>query len=320
MEIKKPNIVLIDGHALMYRSYYAVQFRPMHEGVPLNIVHGFWSTFLQSLRHFDPERIIVTFDTPEPTFRHVADKEYKAQRAETPDDFYPQVPYLEGLLEAFNIPVIKAPGFEADDILGTLAVEAEQKKLNTYILSGDLDLLQLITDKIYLAKFDGKTPYIFDREETIKKLGVPPEQVIDYKAICGDSSDNYKGVPGVGPKGALNLLTTHQTLEDIYAGIDDLPEKLKTKFNDHKDLAFHCQHLAQIKTDVPLEHKIEKHLEKELNWKNGLQYLTDINFNRLYNQTKKMNNYIDQGFNFDQKINTEKIPKNESEDSQMALF
>lgn len=246
--------LLIDGYAMMFRSFYAVRFAPVYKNVTVNAVYGCATTIMQSLEHFEPDSVVVCLDAPQKTFRHEADENYKAQRTKAPDEFISQIPLVQALIESFGIPMYIKPGFEADDIIGTLAKRAEAQGDKTYILSGDYDFLQLTTELTQLAKFNGQTPLVFDRDMTIDKLGVTPEQVIDYKAICGDSSDNYKGVPGVGPKGASTLLAEYGTLEGIYENLDQLSEKQRLKFSENKDQAFHCQHMATIHLDVPVEH------------------------------------------------------------------
>ena len=280
------KVVLIDAYAMMFRSFYAVRFSPIYKGISLNAVYGCATTIMQAIERFEPDSLVIAFDAPEKTFRHQADSDYKAQRSETPEEFLVQIPYVFKLVEAFNIPQFIKPGFEADDIIGTLAKRAEAKKLETYIMSGDLDFLQLTSSYVQLAKFNGKEPLIFDREMTIAKLGVNPEQVVDYKAICGDSSDNYKGIPGIGPKGASKLLQDYGTLQNIYEHLDELPEKLKDKFTEHKDYAFHCQYLAQIHLDVPVVFDFEEHYE--LPKEQVAKFFEEINFPSLVNRVKNL--------------------------------
>jgi len=249
--------LLIDGYAMMFRSFYAVRFAPTYNNISVNAVYGCATTIMQSLEHFNPDSVVVCFDAPEKTFRHEADDDYKAQRAKAPDEFIAQIELVHELVKSFGIPLYIKPGFEADDIIGTLAKRAEAAQERALILSGDYDFLQLTSDCIQLAKFNGQTPMVFDEEMAYNKLGVRPDQVVDYKAICGDSSDNYKGVPGIGPKGAVKLLTQYNTLEGIYENLDDLAPKLREKFEINRDQAFHCQFMAKIHLDVPVEHDFD---------------------------------------------------------------
>lgn len=297
--------LLIDGYAMMFRSFYAVRFAPIYNGMMVNAVYGCATTIMQSLEHFQPDSVVVCFDAPEATFRHDADENYKAQREKAPDEFIAQIPLVHELIKCFGIPTYIRPGFEADDILGTLAKRAEALDEKAFILSGDLDFLQLTSEHIKLARFNGQTPDIMDREKTISKLGINPEQVIDYKAICGDSSDNYKGIPGVGPKGAINLLSQYHTLEGIYQHLNELPEKLREKFTEHREQAFHCQHLATIHLDVPVEHDF---IDYQLPVEDVKDFYLKVGFPSLIRRLEK--------------VAQPDLPdkSNEGSDDQLALF
>lgn len=255
----KKNCVLIDGNAVMHRAYHGIgkgHFVPVLDDKPVGMVYGFVSTILGILQNFDPECILVTFDTKEKTFRHEIDPNYKSQRSSAPDDFYPQVPYLYKALEAFKIPYLAEPGFESDDLIGTCTRQALVQDLfeTIYIASGDYDFLQLVGDRVKLLKLNGaieKSP-LMGEAETIERFGVTPGQIIDYKAIVGDSSDNYKGIEGLGPKTAQSLFEKYKTLEAMYDSLEELPLKLREKFRDQREYVYHCRHLATIKTDIPL--------------------------------------------------------------------
>ncbi len=281
------NFVLIDGFAMMFRSYYAVRFAPQHNNINVNAVYGCATTIMQALEQFGPQKVIVAFDSPEKTFRHKLDPEYKAQRSPAPDDFVPQIQLVKDLVTAFNIPIFINPGFEADDIIGTLARQANNYQ--TYILSGDLDFLQLVENRITLARFNGKSPELFDEAATIEKLGLPPKQVIDYKALCGDSSDNYKGLPGMGPKGALKLLKEYKTIDGIYAHLSDLQPKLQEKFKEHKDYIYHCQYLATIELNVPLDFTPDLIPEYNFDLQKAEDFFRQINFHRLLQRLRNLN-------------------------------
>lgn len=256
------NIVLIDGNALMHRSYHGVGkgFIPMYEGMPIGMVFGFASTLLHILDYIHPDVVFVTFDTKEKTFRHEMDSDYKAHRTKAPDDFYPQVPYIYELLDSFDIPVFKKPGYESDDIIGTIALKGKSKNNDIKILSGDLDFLQLVDDHVKLMKFNGKIEKseIYGPEETYERYGVRPDQIIDFKALTGDSSDNYKGIVGLGPKTATKFLQEYESIKGIYTHLDELPEKWRERFEENKDYVVHCQKLAEIHTDVPVEFSFDQ--------------------------------------------------------------
>lgn len=263
-----PTLVLVDGHSLAFRAYYAF-YRGREgglrtsSGIPTSVCYGFLKNLLEVIRAEKPNYIAVAFDLGGPTFRHEADASYKAGRAETPEDFIPDMENLQDLLAALNLPVITAPGYEADDVLGTLAHRASQQGFRVKILSGDRDLFQLVeTDKVsvlYLSSIysagtrSGAAPREFDPEGVKEKLGVWPSQVVDYKALCGDSSDNISGVKGIGAKTAVKLIGEFGSLEQIYASLDQIKGAVHKKLINGKTEAHHSQYMARIVRDVPLE-------------------------------------------------------------------
>ncbi|MDX2270797.1 MAG: DNA polymerase I [Cyanobacteriota bacterium] len=253
------TLLLIDGHSLAYRSFYAFAYSRegglrTSTGIPTSVCFGFLKSLLDVLDHEKPSHIAVAFDTRQPTFRHVADETYKAGRPETPPEFIEDVENLKELLEALRIPILLAPGFEADDILGTLATQARTSQL-VKILSGDQDLFQLIgNDKqVYILHLNNKDKITeFGAEQVKEKLGIWPWQVVDYKALCGDSSDNIPGVKGIGQKRAVELLNQYENLDAIFAHIDQMKGAMKTRLLEGIPAARHSQFMAAIKLDVPL--------------------------------------------------------------------
>ena len=239
------------------------------------------------------------------------DADYKAHREKAPDDFYPQLPFIEELLEAFDIPILKCPGYESDDIIGTVAKAAEKENKKVVIMSGDLDFLQLVSDKIRLARFNGKIEQsqIYGPEETYERYGIRPDQMIDYKAIIGDSSDNYKGIPGIGPKTAEKLLQEHDTLNKIIEQRDSLPNKLREKFREYEREARHCQTLAEIHTQVPVEFSLQKGFDFAP--ETSLAFFDKMKFKSLKNRYQKLI------FGTSEDFKTEKTEKTEP---QMRLF
>jgi len=308
------NFVLLDGFAMMFRSYYAVRFAPQYKNQNVNAVYGCATTIMQALEHFEPHKIIVAFDAPEKTFRHELDPDYKAQRTPAPDEFIAQIELVKALVDSFGIQQFIKPGFEADDIIGTMATQA--KDHHSYILSGDLDFLQLVNERITMARFNGSGPQLYDAAATIEKLGLPPAQVIDYKALCGDSSDNYKGLPGMGPKGAAKLLAEYGDLNTIYQNLPNLPEKLQAKFQDHQDYLYHCQHLATIKTDVPLEQTPEMLPNYQLPETDEADFFKELGFNRLLQRLGNLSSNSAQKKTNEQKNSSDKS----NADQQMNLF
>ncbi len=288
----------------------------MWKGVKVGMVYGFASMLLHIIHHFRPDGLIVSFDTKEKTFRHEADENYKAQREKAPDDFYIQIPYIYELLESFEIPVLKMPGFESDDIIGTLAHNADDKEHDVKILSGDLDFLQLISDNVSLVRFNGpieqQIPY--GPKEALARYGITPDQMIDYKAIIGDSSDNFKGIMGIGPKTATKLLQEFGTLEKIYEHLDELAPKVSEKFSTQKNQALHCKMLATIKIDVPVEFDLDAKFE--LRPDKSIAFLEKMEFRSLVNRFHRLNTNLDQP----RKVEQKKKPTKGDDEEQLALF
>ncbi|MEG4105568.1 DNA polymerase I [Microcoleus sp. S13_C5] len=271
-ENQAPTFILVDGHSLAFRSYFA--FAKSRDGglrtttgIPTSVCFGFLKSLLEVMAAYDPQYMAIAFDLATPTFRHEADDTYKAGRAETPEDFKPDIKNLQELLTYLNLPAITAPGYEADDVLGTLANKASAAGYQVKILTGDRDLFQLVeTEKqisvLYLSTDElrrsgkGKSQE-YGPEEVKAKLGILPEQVVDYKALCGDKSDNIPGVKGIGDKTALQLLEAYNSLDGIYAAIDEIKGATKKKLEEGKEAAYHSQRMATIVQDVPLEINLE---------------------------------------------------------------
>ncbi|MDB9311219.1 DNA polymerase I [Aphanizomenon sp. CS-733/32] len=269
--INKPIFILVDGHSLAFRSYFA--FAKGRDGglrtkagIPTSVCFGFIKCLLEVIATQQPQAIAVAFDLALPTFRHEADDTYKAGRAETPEDFILDLENLYELLQSLNLPIVTAPGYEADDVLGTLAQKAAASGYRVKILSGDRDLFQLIdADKeITVLNFSPEalkrsTNSIaeFRAEEVKEKLGVLPKQIVDFKALCGDKSDNIPGVKGIGEKTAVQLLNTYNSLAEIYAAIDDIKGATQKKLITGKEDAEKSRYLAEIVCDVPLEVDLE---------------------------------------------------------------
>jgi DNA polymerase I len=267
-------LLLVDGHSLAFRAYYA--FAKSREGglrtssgIPTSVCYGFMRTLVDVVTAERPGSLAVAFDLPTPTFRHEADPRYKANRAETPDDFIPDVVNLQGLLEALNLPIVTSPGYEADDVLGTLATQGKAAGYRVKILTGDRDLFQLVTrdwsgtgisilymSTMYGRGYKGGGTEEYGPEQVIAKLGVPPEQVVDYKALCGDTSDNIPGVKGIGPKTAVQLLTEYGSLDRLYDELANLKPTVRSKLEAFRDEAYLSQRLSRIIVDVPLERSL----------------------------------------------------------------
>ncbi len=302
-ENQTPTIILVDGHSLAFRSYFA--FAKSRDGglrtstgIPTSVCFGFLKSLLEVMAAQEPEYMAIAFDLATPTFRHEADDTYKAGRPETPADFIPDLKNLQELLGYFNLPAITAPGYEADDILGTLAKKASEAGYRVKILSGDRDLFQLVdTEKqisvLYLSTDElrrsgkGKSQE-FGPEAVKEKLGILPEQVIDYKALCGDKSDNIPGVKGIGDKTAIQLLDAYKSLDGIYAAIDELKGATKKKLEEGKEAAYHSQRMATIVLDVPLEVNLEDCQLQGFDEASLIPMLEKLEFKNVLNKVKEI--------------------------------
>ncbi|MBW4477454.1 MAG: DNA polymerase I [Tolypothrix brevis GSE-NOS-MK-07-07A] len=269
--LTRPVFILVDGHSLAYRSYFAFAKgrnggMRTKAGIPTSVCFGFIKSLLEVMGTEQPQAIAIAFDLGSPTFRHEADDTYKADRLETPEDFIPDLKNLHELLDGFNLPIFTAPGYEADDVLGTLAQKATAAGYRVKILTGDRDLFQLIdTEKeitvLYFSpeamKRSTSSITEFDAEQVKLKLGILPSQVVDYKALCGDKSDNIPGVKGIGEKTAVPLLNTYGTLDNIYASLGEIKGATQQKLEAGKQDAEHSRFLASIRLDVPIEVNLE---------------------------------------------------------------
>ncbi len=263
----KPLLILVDGHSLAFRAYYAFnnsRREPLRtsKGIPTSICFGFINSLLQVLETESPQYMAIAFDLGEPTFRHQADDNYKAERLETPEDFIIDIQNLQQLLTAFNLTIATKAGYEADDVLGTIANLASKVGYQVKIITGDRDLFQVVDDDqeisvLYLHNQTfRKTAHSyteFDRAGVIEKMGVTPEQIVDYKALCGDKSDCIPGVKGIGEKTAVKLLQEYSTLAAVYENLEQIKGATKKKLATGKEDALHSQFLAQIKIDSPVE-------------------------------------------------------------------
>lgn len=253
---EREKLVLIDGNALVHRAFHALP--PLsHEGEPTNAVYGFTSVLLKVLRELKPEYVIATFDLAAPTFRHKEFADYKAHRPKTDADLIVQFPKVKEIVRAFDIPIYEKEGFEADDMIGTIALLAKKHtpRIKTIIITGDLDTLQLVDDdtEVYTLKKGISDTVVYDEKAVRERFGLAPSQMNDYKGLKGDPSDNIPGVPGVGEKTATQLLQEYGSLENVYENIGVMPEKVRAKIGPHKEQAFFSKSLATIRRDVPVE-------------------------------------------------------------------
>jgi DNA polymerase-1 len=283
-EDPKTKIVLIDGNSLAYRAFYALpDTMRTTTGITTNAIYGFTNMLLKVLQE-NPDFVAISFDRPEPTFRHKEYKEYKATREKAPPTLHEQIPYVKQIAEAFDIPIYEIPGFEADDVIGTLAKEAEKEGFSVTILSGDLDPLQLVNKKIkVLTTRRGITDTVlYGEKEVEERYGLKPEQLIDFKALKGDASDNIPGIPKIGEKTAVQLLKEFGSLDNLLKNIDRISKKsLKENIRKNVHLAELSKKLARIVTNVPIEVDFKKCERKEIDWKKLLPLFAKFEFESL---------------------------------------
>jgi DNA polymerase-1 len=260
--------MLVDGHSLAFRSHYAFAKGPdgglrTSTGIPTSVCYGFLKSLMDMMEAEKPAYAAVAFDLEQPTFRHQADETYKEGRPEAPEGFVEDVGNLKALLTDFGLPIFTAPGYEADDVIGTLATRALAEGLRVKILSGDQDLFQLIDADERITVLHLGSAFArgarnglakeFKTQEVQEKLDILPRQVVDYKALCGDSSDNIPGVKGIGAKTAAKLLNEYGDLDAIYADLENIKGATKKKLEAGKESAYHSRFMAKIVTDMELE-------------------------------------------------------------------
>lgn len=286
------KLVLIDGNAIMHRAYHALpKTLTTKKDEPINAVYGFVSMFLRVISELKPTHIAVCFDRKEPTFRKKMYKKYQSHRPETDRELITQFAKAKDVVTSFGVPIFEKAGFEADDLIGTIAAKAERKKVDqVVIVTGDKDILQLVTDKIkvYLPARGIVNAKLHGINEVILKLGVTPEQIIDYKALVGDPSDNYPGVYGIGPKTAEDLLDKYETFENVYKHLKDLPESTAKKLKKGKKEGKISYKLAKIVKDVPIKFDLEKMKKWKIDSDETLNLFAEFGFRTLAKRIKEV--------------------------------
>ncbi len=264
----RPKLVLIDAHALIHRAFHAIPFLSTKDGELTNAVFGFTSSVLTVLKELQPEYVAVSFDLPEPTFRHQKYADYKATRQKAPDELRSQFGRVREVVETLGMPIFEVAGYEADDVIGSLAKQtAARDGVDPYIVTGDRDSLQLVDEhvKIHMLKWrpGGRETITYDLERLKEDTGLSPDEFIEYKALLGDTSDNIPGVPGIGEKTATALVQRYQTLEGVYAALTEeaaehplIKPKVRENLATYREQAFLSRDLSRIVTDIPLEFKL----------------------------------------------------------------
>ena len=283
MPNKTKKLILIDGNAIIHRSYHALPPLTTKEGELVNAVYGFASTILSVISKFQPDYILATFDLAGPTFRHEEYKEYKATRVKAPDELYAQIERVKEVVRAMGIPIYEKQGFEADDVIGTIIKEIEDKnggEIENIIVTGDLDTVQLVSKntKVYTMRRGLTDSVMYDEAQVEERFGLKPNQIIDYKGLRGDPSDNILGVKGIGEKTATDLLQKYKTIEGVYENISEIKGAIKEKLERDKAQAIQSKYLATIRQNVPIKLKLEEAKTQQFNREKLVKLFRELNF------------------------------------------
>jgi DNA polymerase-1 len=289
------KLFLLDAYALIYRAYYAFIKNPRinSKGLNTSAILGFVNTLEEVLTKEQPSHIGIAFDPAGPTFRHEAYEQYKAQREETPEGIRAAVPYIKDIIRAYRIPILEVSGYEADDVIGTLARQADARGVDTFMMTPDKDYGQLVTEhvKMYRPKYGDKEFEVLGVEEVKEKYGLSsPTQVIDMLGLMGDSADNIPGCPGVGEKTATKLIQQFGSIENLLAGTDQLKGALKTKIENNREQIEFSKFLATIKTDVPIELDMEQLKKEEPDEEKLRSLFEELEFRTLLDRKFKKEN------------------------------
>jgi len=282
--VKAEKLILIDGNAFCYRAYYAIKRLTSSKGFATNAIYGFTTMLNKIIEVHEPTHIAVAFDRKEPTFRHKMYKEYKITRKPMPDDLVTQIPYIKKIVEGYNIAACELPGYEADDIIATVAKEAEKKNFETLIITGDKDILQIVTPSIKVCDTH-KEGLIYDETKIKERFSVGPGAITDIMALMGDATDNIPGIPGIGEKGAIELIKEFGTLKNLLSNADKVKSKAKKELiKQHAKLAEMSKELATLDCNVPIDVDIDKMRLKEPDKEKLLELFRELEFKSLMNQ------------------------------------
>jgi DNA polymerase-1 len=273
------NIYLIDGNSYVYRAYHAIKGLSNSKGFPTNAIYGFINMLRKILKEKEPEAIVVSFDSPVPTERHRIYEEYKAQRPETPGDLIQQIPYIRRILKALNINIYEVPGYEADDVLATLARGAASQGTDVFIVTGDKDMLQVLDNHIRI--YDPMKNRLITKDDVIERFGIPPERIPEIMALTGDPVDNIPGVKGIGEKTACEILRD-TTLREVLENPELVKkERMRRLIEENIDMILMSKALSKVDSEVPVELDINDCVLKEPNWDELLEIFRELEFNSL---------------------------------------
>ena len=289
----RPKLFLIDGSSYLYRAFYAIGHLSNSKGLPTNATFGFIQMLLKVLKEHRPDYLAVIFDSKAPTFRSEVYKEYKANRPAMPEGLTPQIPYIKKIIEGYRIALLEMEGYEADDLIGTVAKRLESE-VDVVIITGDKDILQLVSDRIQV--YDTMKEKRFGVEEVIQRFGVSPEQVVEVMGLAGDAIDNIPGVPGIGEKTAIQLIKTYGSIENLLTHVEEIPrKKLKENLKTHGDLARLSRRLATIHIDVPVSYQLKDFSLSPPDLKGLKELFKELEFNKLLKELLEEKDSISEG-------------------------
>jgi len=275
----RPRLYLIDGSSYIFRAFYAIGHLSNSKGLPTNAIYGFTQMLLKVLKDHRPDYFVVVLDSKAPTFRSQVYQEYKANRPAMPEGLVPQIPYIKKIMEAYRIATLELEGYEADDVIGTLAKKLESEA-DVVIITGDKDILQLVSDRVKV--YDTMKEKRFGVDEVIQRFGVPPDQVVEVMGLSGDAIDNIPGVPGIGEKTATELIKAFGSIENLLAHLDQVPKKkLRENLQSYGEQARLSRQLATIHTDVPIQYQMKDFSSSPPDLKTLREIFKELEFNKL---------------------------------------
>jgi DNA polymerase-1 len=275
----RPRLYLIDGSSYIFRAFYAIGHLSNSKGLPTNATYGFTQMLLKVLKDYRPDYLIVVFDSKAPTFRSQVYQQYKANRPAMPEGLVPQIPYIKKIMQAYRIATLEIEGYEADDVIGTLAKKLESEA-DVVIITGDKDILQLVSDRTEV--YDTMKEKRFKVDQVIQRFGVPPEQVVEVMGLSGDSIDNIPGVPGIGEKTAIELIKAFGSIENLLAHLEQVPrKKLRENLETYGEQARLSRQLATIHTDVPIDYPLKESVLSPPDLKSLREIFKELEFNKL---------------------------------------
>jgi DNA polymerase-1 len=285
------KLIIVDANSLIHRAFHALPPFKTKKGELVNAVYGFYSILLNILTRIRPDYIAICFDVKKKTFRHEVYKEYKAKRVKAPDELYAQFDRIKEILNTLEMPIFQKEGFEADDVIATVADKVEKDpNINVYVITSDKDALQLVNEQTFVVSpaKGGTDNKIYNPEAVVERFGLTPDQIIDFKAIMGDSSDNIPGVVGIGEKGATNLLQKYKTLDGIYENLDEITGAIHKKLSEQKEGAYFSQKLVTLVHDVPIDFDLDKTKYHPEDFVKAMPLFEELEFRSLIGRLKKI--------------------------------